>query len=327
MSTSLTTGGNGRLAPLGFGEGAGLKVQSVSELVDAVKFLGAALYNANRFGFHSPQDAESHAMIALLSGKDPWTIVQELDAWQIIAGQRQMKYRHMVSRFIRSGGKIKVIERSPQRACAELSRNGQSLLVEMTWEEAVNESYIWQRDAATGKAPRFLKDNSVNWKALKDNWSTPRRAMQMMWARAVSDGIATIAADVMGGAYITHEISDEPSDEVIEGEIIAAQAESPVAESPVAEPSLPAPQPVAPQPQVEQAAEASQLERLRSMKDELQISAGNWKQIISKYGVASAKDLSWDDADHLESQLMRQIRNAKMEQEAKGFFDESLNAK
>ena len=321
MSTSLATlGGNGRLSPMGLSDGGGLKFQSVGELVEAVRFLGTALYNANRFGFNSPQDAESHAMISLLSGKDPWTVVQELDAWQIIAGQRQMKYRHMVSRFLRSGGKVRVIARSPERAEAELSRAGQSITVCMTWEDALQESYIWQRDAASGRTPKFLPGGDVNWKALKDNWSTPRRAMQMMWARAVSDGIATIAADVMGGSYVAHEISDEPTDEMIEGELITAEPAP--ATITVVDPATPSP---APQPAVDEPVSEEQLARLKQLKDKLQLAAKAWKEILTRYGVGSAKDLTFDDADHLESTLMRQLTEVQMDAEAVNFFDSQLN--
>lgn len=328
----LVSGGKLELKPIG-----------ALELVSAAKQIGAMLYNAKRFGFNTQQDAESHALICLMTGQDPMAVIAETDAWHFISGSRQMKYRAMANRFLRTGGKIDPIERTPDVAKALLSRNGVNLQCEFTWAEAAKEPYVWRREAKIngGKVECFI-DGQLNEKALKDNWSTPRRRMQMLWARLITDAIASTWADVIGGAYVVSEIQeDDYDDEIIEGEVMETAKSKQLANAPavienvqtsncevVATSSPLVTPPPAPEPEPEEVPERPDpcgpitpetIEEIKTLREQIGLPTDAWKQLISMFGVASALHLTQEQAEQLQGTLMQRWELKKLEDDANSF--------
>ena len=84
---------------------------------------------------------------------------------------------------------------------------------------------------------------------LKDNWSTPRRRMQMMWARAVSDGVRTVCPLATRGHYTPEEAVDFDEPKVVN--VTPVPASYPQQEA--GQPAAPAPDP-APAPAMAPAA-------------------------------------------------------------------------
>lgn len=189
---------------------ANLPVAANAAVMVAVEKYGNWIYDASIFGCKTKGQAMMMAWSWLMKNKDPLEIKRQ---YHFINGELTMKYRVMASHFLKAGGKIKPIVRTPFQAEAELTYQGITTTFAYSLEEAVEEDYLWTKDALMGKTPRFDKKGCLNRAALKDNWSTPRRRMQMLWARAVTDGIATIAADVTDGYYAAEEIGDIIEDE------------------------------------------------------------------------------------------------------------------
>ncbi len=318
------------------GTRAQIIVHSAVELIECSKTLGSMLYGASRFNFKSKEDAECHALMCLMTGQDPLSCVQEVDGWQIIAGQRQMKYRAMANRFLRVGGKIKQIVRTPLEAKAELTRDGQTITASFTWEEAKVEPYCWNKvsEFHGGQVKCFLGDGTPNPAALKDNWSTPRRRMQMLWARVITDTIASVWADIIGGAYIVNEMSDDTEDDdIIDGEVVQkTQQQLPPPEPtpapvpvPTPPPPTPAPEPVVEStPQVQVPTESKRDQTMRRLKElhgllDLENDTKTWQQLLNRYGVASASHLNEEQADSLLGTLIERWEAKKLEDDAKSF--------
>jgi len=189
---------------------SGLPVAVQPAVMQAVEKYGNWIYDASIFGCKSKGQAMMMAWSWLMKSKDPLEMKRQ---YHFINGELTMKYRVMASHFLKAGGKIKPITRTSQCAEVELTYQGVSTTFNYTLDEAVQEDYLWTKDAMMGKVPRYDKQGKLNRVALKDNWSTPRRRMQMLWSRVVTDGIATIAADVTDGYYAAEEIGDIIEDE------------------------------------------------------------------------------------------------------------------
>jgi len=147
------------------------------------------------------------------------------------------KAETMVADFLEAGGTMEILERSPERCAAKFTQGKTFYTSDLKWAEIQNESYTKGRDGKT----------------LKENWSTPRRRMQMMWARCISDGIRVVNPAVTHGQYTEEEAIDFDG----AAEAAAAAAVDP-AENPAAapmpmaldfqEPTAPTAAPVVPPP-------------------------------------------------------------------------------
>lgn len=103
-----------------------------------------------------------------------------------------MKADAMLAQFHKLGGKSIINVRTPEEASVTLKYEGVENGFKFTFEEAKKEKFPYKKDGIT----------------LKDNWSTPRMRMQMLWARVVSDGIRAICPQVNYGRYTPEEIQD-----------------------------------------------------------------------------------------------------------------------
>jgi len=110
-----------------------------------------------------------------------------------------MRYDAMLADFVTRGGEYEIIERSAERAALKLVKGKRAMVSEFTMADAKDESYAYAKDGKDGKK-------------FKDNWSTPRRRMQMLWARAVSDGVRVVDPGVVAGIYTPEEVNEFADD-------------------------------------------------------------------------------------------------------------------
>lgn len=293
----------------------------VEKPIETIEKVGSWLEQSRLFGAKNKEQGIMLAMCSLIYGYDLMKLSQ---SYHLIEGNFTLKYRKMVAKFLQYGGKVHVIERSPNRACSKLSIGGQEVKFVYTMAEALQEDYIWTRDAMTGRVKKQLKDGTPNPKAFKTNWSTPRRQMQMLWARMMTDGIATIAAHVTDGDYSDQEFASfsgdvDASDEVVleAGEVVDATFE--VMDVPAnkseAEPVVeaePAPAVMPTEQDAEAAINADQVKSLRELKTALDLDSDAWSEVLAKYNVGSAKQLTFDQADSLCVTLMRMHKEKEL---------------
>ncbi|MFG0260996.1 MAG: hypothetical protein ACF788_01200 [Novipirellula sp. JB048] len=169
--------------------------------IAAIEKMGTWIAKSQMFGCGSVDQGCVIAMDCYITGM-PLLEYQKRN--MLVSGRPSIPYDAMIAAFQEAGGKLKVIEKSPEAARIELTFDGNTTPFTFTWEEALKEPLPYagkEADIVTmlaaGKTPK-----------LKSKYATPRSRAVMLFARVASDGIRTVAASVNFGRYTPEEISD-----------------------------------------------------------------------------------------------------------------------
>lgn len=157
-------------------------------------------------------------------------------------GRFSIQAHALLAEFVDRGGSYKVLERSATRAALELTKDGNTYTSEITWEQALAEPFVYAGNETEQLA---ALDKPQEKRHLKAKYRTPRSRMQMLWARAVSDGVVVVDPGARGGIYTTEETEDfapalppasEPVPVTIDAARVAAAAgpSAPVGAAPAA---------------------------------------------------------------------------------------------
>jgi len=158
--------------------------ERIADPLAAVKALGSAIARSRIFGCESEAQGEVLAWECMARRVPPLSLKESYHLINTSAGTAlTMRSDAMLRGFILSGGRHRIIRRDAEAAEVELTINGQTHKFECTYAEAKNAGYT------EGK------------KGEKDNWSSPRQRMQMLWARVISDGVRAMAPQVCAGRY------------------------------------------------------------------------------------------------------------------------------
>lgn len=191
----------------------------MTDPLDAVAKLGNMFFESRMFGCNNPAQGRVLAMICLSEGKTPSQLLKQN---HIIGGKLSDKADAMLAAFRLRGGRHIVKKYTPDVVQIEFVTPEQKFVGSFTWVEAQEEDYVYTSDANNGKVPKKLKDGTVNRAALKDNWSTPRRRAQMLWARVVSDSVRHLMPEANCGEYTADELG---GNETFDGEDVYVDAE------------------------------------------------------------------------------------------------------
>lgn len=180
---------------------------STPNAVDLIKFMGESIARSQLCGCQNEYQGNVLAMTCLAKNYDPMSIAERYD---IIQGRLSKKADAILAEF-RSlrGGRHKVIERTSEAAEIELRIEGEVERFRLTWEEAQLEPFTKGKNGQ-----------------VKDNYATPRKRMQMLWARVVSDGVRAVAPEVIAGYYTPEEIDDMDNDGGIPTAVVTASPAS-----------------------------------------------------------------------------------------------------
>jgi hypothetical protein len=126
--------------------------------------------------------------------------------FHIIGGKLSMKADAMLAEFRRIGGLHKIIARTPEIATIELTHEGDTQRFTFSWEEAKLEPFAYNGQRETVLAA--IASGKTDKLTLNPNYASPRKRMQMLWARVVSDGIRTLAPEVNFGRYAPEDLDD-----------------------------------------------------------------------------------------------------------------------
>lgn len=170
--------------------------ERIADPLAAVKSLGLAIARSRIFGCESEAQGEVLAWECLARKVPPLALKESYHLINTAGGTSlTMRADAMLAGFNRIGGRHRIIQRDGERAEIELTYGGQTVLFHCTYEEA-------QKAGLTeGK------------KGEKDNWSSPRQRMQMLWARVVSDGVRAMAPQVCAGRYTPEDFGVVDQDE------------------------------------------------------------------------------------------------------------------
>ena len=182
-----------------------LPVQSMQDIVAE----GHLVAQSGMLGVTNP--AEGFIVVATCI-QEGMSLLKFSERYNVICGRCSMKAEAMLANLLDLGGSYKIISRTEESAAIEVNFRDASFTARLDWTDAQKETYTRQKDG----------------RALKDNWSTPRRRMQMLWARVVSDGVRTVCPNATRGTYTPEEIQDfeprEPRTINDEGAVIDSKA-------------------------------------------------------------------------------------------------------
>ena len=158
--------------------------------IDAIDRIGEMFAKSGMFGCEKIEQGKILAMVCLAERKSPIQIARE---YHIIEGKLSDRADAMLAKFKACGGKYRVLHRTSERAEVEMVHQDQTITFGLTFEEVKQEPFVWMNAG----------------KELKKNWRTPRARMQTLWARVVSDGVRTLAPEIVSGIYTPEELLDD----------------------------------------------------------------------------------------------------------------------
>jgi hypothetical protein len=180
-----------------------------AELVDAGKHVAYSLM----FGQINPS---SGYMIAAICDQMGISYLELSETYNWMHNSPTMKADAMLAKYCERGGKYVVESRTPELARILVTANGNTMSFSVSWDDVKDEPFT---KTSSGKT--------------KSNYATPRKRMQSLWSRVVSDAVHTIDPQACKGLYTTEEaetfVDDEPAAQsaptkpvpLTQGEIIA----------------------------------------------------------------------------------------------------------
>jgi hypothetical protein len=224
-------------------------MKSYAELtanIAAVELMGKWIATSKMFGY------EMSAAQGCIIAAECFITGMPLLEWKrnnhVISGNPTVPADAMAAKFQQAGGKIKLIEKSPNMAKAVFTWQGETYEIAVTWDEMAKEPTPYdgkEKDIVplllAGKTPK-----------LKSKYATPRSRRSMLWARLISDSIRSIAPEVNFGTYTPEESEDMDDVPVVGGSPSSAavvappSTVAPAAGSSAASPAAPTSSPASP---------------------------------------------------------------------------------
>ncbi len=190
--------------------------EKVGNPIEAMMMLGKSIAGCGFFGCKTVEQGNVIALECIVRGIPPMLMAQQ---FHIVDGKLSMKADAMLAEFRRLGGKHKAISRTDELATIELSYDGETQRFSFSWEAAQLEPFVF--DGARKEVLKAIKAKNTSKLDLNPNYASPRKRMQMLWSRVISDGVRTMMPEVNFGRYAPEEL-DEDGDE--EGSIATTQA-------------------------------------------------------------------------------------------------------
>lgn len=311
--------------------------RKISDPVQAVLAMGKMLYQSGAFGCNNEAQGQTLAWLMAVGGRDPFVITRK---YHVANGKLLERADWMAGTFKQHGGKIEILQRDAEAARAKMTYQGQSMTFSYTWEEAEQEPAPWS-----------YKDGV---KKLKDNWATPRARMQMLWARVMSDGVRTLAPELIHGEYTAADFgldagyNDAVATELVDGDSDVIDIESSVAppiakqEKPkkaAAEKATPEKKQTAPKEKEPEAAESTpivdsakadtsevtlitnaQIKRIEELYGTGCVTIQKWGNLLAKAKVREVRELTRAKADAIINYLEAQVQQKEMARHAESQF-------
>jgi hypothetical protein len=273
--------------------------ERVRDPLEAVREMGNAIAKSRMFGCESIEQGMVFAWECFARKCSPLSLTE---TYHVIDGKLSMRADAMLARFLEAGGSHEILERTANRAAVQLWMGGHSQEFAITWEEAQEEGL----------------DQSKN--GTKRNWSTPRRRMQMLWARVISDGVRAMAPNVCAGKYTPEDFgqsADGGNDKTAEPDEVQTEYVVAATVQPAA---------VKPASPVADEATADQRLRITTLFGQLGLTSDQRDAVLRKRGVSSVRSLSQEQAAELLKNLEAKyntIKHDAAEAEAKAVLGES----
>jgi len=170
-------------------------------MMEFVKSLGKDIAVSKMFGAENEYQGRVLALACLVRGRDPLSLPME---YHLMGGKLTLRADAMLGRFSAAGGEYQIIEHSPNAAEIQMVFKGRKFHQRFTWEEAQQEPFVYEGKGVA----KLLVAGKQKELTIKENYSTPRRRMQQLWCRVVSDGVRVVAPELVTGSYTPEETAD-----------------------------------------------------------------------------------------------------------------------
>ena len=170
---------------------------STAITIAETRTMATSSFKSGMFGLKNEEQAFTLMLLAQAENIHP---IQAMQMYSVINGLPSLKTTEMISRYMRSGGKIIWLETTDKKAKAKFVFDGNELEYEYTWEDAT-------------------KAGLVN----KDNWK--RMPKEMLRARLASSGIRMSNPACLNNMYSVEEAQEIEVAEVVVEEVEIVETE------------------------------------------------------------------------------------------------------
>lgn len=166
------------------------------------------VHYSQMFGTKSEYEA---AIIVTMCFQENISFMQFKRDFHFYIGNVTKKADAMLASFQADGGKKKIIQADENKVIIDFEINGEKYKGVADWEKLQHEPFTHANKDANGKfyAPNVPLANRL----VKDNYATPVKRGQMLFARCVSDSLRRIWPKACGGYYTPEEVSDFSDDD------------------------------------------------------------------------------------------------------------------
>lgn len=145
-------------------------------------FVTAGQYLA-KSGLLGINSAEQGFLVACTCHQTGISFIEFKQTYHIINNQLSKRSDKMQADFQKAGGVVEIVQKDSDGSIVKLTHGKTSYTSRCIWEEIKGEPF-----------------------AKSQNYATPRKRMQMMWARCISDGVRTVFPEVAAGVYTPEEV-------------------------------------------------------------------------------------------------------------------------
>lgn len=176
-------------------------------------------------GFLGCKNAGEAFMVAASAHQRGEDLVSFQQKFHLRQGRFSMTAHAVLDEFLRRGGSMSKVIRTPDRASVTLKKDSNTYVSALTWEEAQEEPFIYKGNETEQMKVLDLPAKE-RLKHIKPKYATPRSRAQMLWARVISDGVATLDPGARL-AYTPEEVGDfsTAEDEIVPEEIVVSAEE------------------------------------------------------------------------------------------------------
>jgi hypothetical protein len=309
--------------------------QKLSDPMQFITTMGRDYALSGTFGKISESVGRMLALECLVRGITPIALAEEYD---VIQGRLSRKAAACLRNFLKSGGTIKQVARTPDHAEIEfVSPSGDKQVYRLTWEAAQHEPFPYEgKESDVVKALAEWNGGKGKGKRpeLKPKYATDHSRMQMLWSRVVKDAVKAMTGD---GMDTSGDPEDDDLDSVPEaaktngstahGDAVDADYEvKPEAKSELkpAEPTKPADtslefppaetgeKSTAPAPEdlggeKDGYSTAAQRDEIAGHFNMLGVTHAQREAVLAKRGVTSLRSLTFEQADELLTGLRNKV--------------------
>jgi len=154
--------------------------------------VGQLLAQTQLFGTSNPAEG---FVIAAMCQQEGLSYMGYMQTYHMIKGKVSKRADKIQADFMKMGGEVVIKQRDENGTIIDLSYKKSKYTSTCIWEEIKGEPFVSTKD----------KNGQL---VFKEKYATPRSRKQMMWARAISDGVRTVCPEAVAGLYTPEETED-----------------------------------------------------------------------------------------------------------------------